>query len=475
MGAGASSGVAKNAITNSLEDSIREAESPQEGNSSNNPTPLRISLSPSRSVNGKIVALPVSPMVGKSAFRALLSLDEAELVLANSPGSKLRKLAGAEESHLAKKVLLRNLKKKNATVVDDTMPTKKKGPVKLTRKMNTTSTLLSLNTTMENASSDITISSIAHVIRTHIANAFEQTGNHPIMSRKWEVFNDSYILLDSPRNRGDEGISIFHDTIRNSPVPTQRTMQPSFDNISGDSIELPQPSSIVKFITHLFKSAQMEIDSLIIALIYLERLLETGIESGLILLKHNWKTLTFTCLLLGSKIWDDLAMENKDLASLWPPITLKRVNQLERRALEALKYNVKVPASLYAQYYFRLRTLVTYLDLGEDEVSNAFKAMQPLTSAEARKMEILSSRYEDRVVDVIFSKPKGLQQRSMSFDSGMQNKNPTAPGSGHVPASLEEFMSTETEGKPYDMFETALRGESVWKRRDSTGSPKEVP
>lgn len=112
MGAGASSGVAKNAITNSLEDSIREAESPQEGNSSNNPTPLRISLSPSRSVNGKIVALPVSPMVGKSAFRALLSLDEAELVLANSPGSKLRKLAGAEESHLAKKVLLRNLKKK---------------------------------------------------------------------------------------------------------------------------------------------------------------------------------------------------------------------------------------------------------------------------------------------------------------------------------------------------------------------------
>ena len=90
-------------------------------------------------------------------------------------------------------------------------------------------------------------------------------------------------------------------------------------------------------------------------------------------------------------------------------------------------------------------------------------------------MEILSSRYEDRVVDVIFSKPKGLQQRSMSFDSGMQNKNPTAPGSGHVPASLEEFMSTETEGKPYDMFETALRGESVWKRRDSTGSPKEVP
>ena len=143
---------------------------------------------------------------------------------------------------------------------------------------------------------------------------------------------------------------MFHDAVRDSPVGRQSP--PSFDNAlpvqtGGD---LPDPALIVKFISHIYKTAQMEIDSLIISLIYLERLLETGLETGLILLKHNWKTMVFTCLMLGSKIWDDLAMENKDLATLWPPITLKRVNQLERRALEALKYNVKVPASLYAKY-----------------------------------------------------------------------------------------------------------------------------
>ena len=90
----------------------------------------------------------------------------------------------------------------------------------------------------------------------------------------------------------------------------------------------------------------MEKEVVVICLIYIERLI---IREDYKLTSLNWRKVMFLALILGSKIWDDLAMENKDLATLWPPITLKRVNQLERRALEALKYNVKVPSSLYLQ------------------------------------------------------------------------------------------------------------------------------
>ena len=177
--------------------------------------------------------------------------------------------------------------------------------------------------------------------------------------------------------------------------------------------------------------------------------------------------------MLGSKIWDDLAMENKDLATLWPPITLKRVNQLERRALEALKYNVKVPASLYAQYYFRLRSLVTYLDLPEDEVSDAFEAMQPLSAVEARKMEVLSSRYEQRVAIVTPKPIKDLKRvsRSMSFDSGVQAKDFGGNSSGKknttIPASIDEFMSNSTA-------ETPAFGAAIWKKKNQQGGDRAV-
>ena len=42
--------------------------------------------------------------------------------------------------------------------------------------------------------------------------------------------------------------------------------------------------------------------------------------------------------------------------------------------------------------------------LPEDEVSDAFEAMQPLSAVEARKMEVLSSRYEQRVA-ILTPKP----------------------------------------------------------------------
>ena len=177
MGAGASSSVISKSLSdaqNNLNNNNNNNVNQVKGNNNNKPTPIdtsNLTTSPKKRSTS---------IVGKNTFRALLSLDEKELVVGRSPGSRLRKLAGTDEletsgdsTQFAKIGQSTADKKKAALKQKKLMKKKKGGPVKMQRKMNTTSTLLSLNTTMENAPTDITIRCISYVIRTHIATAVE--------------------------------------------------------------------------------------------------------------------------------------------------------------------------------------------------------------------------------------------------------------------------------------------------------------
>lgn len=55
-------------------------------------------------------------------------------------------------------------------------------------------------------------------------------------------------------------------------------------------------------------------------------------------------------------------------------------NELERRFLELLQFNINVPSSVYAKYYFDLRTLADQNDL-------TFPA-EPLSKDRAQRLEV---------------------------------------------------------------------------------------
>uniref|UniRef100_A0A5S6QIC0 Cyclin N-terminal domain-containing protein n=1 Tax=Trichuris muris TaxID=70415 RepID=A0A5S6QIC0_TRIMR len=69
-----------------------------------------------------------------------------------------------------------------------------------------------------------------------------------------------------------------------------------------------------------------------------------------------------------------------------------RRNELERQFLECLEFNINVPSSVYAKYYFDLRTLAIANDLQ--------LPLQPLCKERAKKLEALSRHCEDKLVEV---------------------------------------------------------------------------
>jgi len=165
----------------------------------------------------------------------------------------------------------------------------------------------------------------------------------------------------------------------------------------------PEHRQIYKFIRTLFNAAQLTAECAIITLVYLERLLkyaEVDISPG------SWKRITLGAILLASKVWDDQAVWNVDYCQILKDLTVEDMNKIERKFLEMLQYNVNVSSSVYAKYYFDLRTLA--------EANDLFFPMQRLSLERAQKMEILSQQYKDKFAKEILKQKKS--KRSCSLD-----------------------------------------------------------
>lgn len=148
----------------------------------------------------------------------------------------------------------------------------------------------------------------------------------------------------------------------------------------------PEHRQIYKFVRTLFNAAQLTAECAIITLVYLERLLT---YAELDLAPCNWKRMVLGAILLASKVWDDQAVWNVDYCQILKDITVEDMNELERQFLELLQFNINVPSSVYAKYYFDLRTLAEANDL-------SFPT-EPLSKERAQKLEAMSRVMQDKV------------------------------------------------------------------------------
>jgi len=152
--------------------------------------------------------------------------------------------------------------------------------------------------------------------------------------------------------------------------------------------EIPTVKYIYSFLKQVFEVGQFNPECCVVCLIYVNRLI--GI-TGMPLTQSNWKPVSVTALVLAQKVWDDTPLINADFSILYPALTVKEINSLERKFLALLEFRLSISPSLYAQYYFELRSIC--------EENNRFRLM---TKVQARRLEArchLSEQYQKKKAD----------------------------------------------------------------------------
>ncbi|XP_035878861.1 cyclin-Y-like protein 1 isoform X2 [Phyllostomus discolor] len=134
--------------------------------------------------------------------------------------------------------------------------------------------------------------------------------------------------------------------------------------------------------------------------VYLERLLT---YAEIDICPTNWKRIVLGAVLLASKVWDDQAVWNVDYCQILKDITVEDMNEMERHFLELLQFNINVPASVYAKYYFDLRSLA--------DDNNLPFCFAPLSKERAQNLEAISRLCEDK--DLC----RAAMRRSLSADN----------------------------------------------------------
>mmetsp|Transcript_36009 Transcript_36009/g.81717 ORF Transcript_36009/g.81717 Transcript_36009/m.81717 type:complete len:315 (-) Transcript_36009:146-1090(-) len=138
------------------------------------------------------------------------------------------------------------------------------------------------------------------------------------------------------------GCPTLYELSRLPPPPTEPRAFPT-----------PEIQAVVTFIENIWHKARLTPQSLVITLVYVDRL--EARSEGVLLHARSWRPIVFSSLLLASKVWHDISYWNSDFSSICPMFHVRNINRMERAYLQLLQYDTIISASQYAQYYFSLR------------------------------------------------------------------------------------------------------------------------
>ncbi|KAL3937710.1 MAG: hypothetical protein SGBAC_007237 [Bacillariaceae sp.] len=179
-------------------------------------------------------------------------------------------------------------------------------------------------------------------------------------------------------------------------------------------IEVPTLSDVLAFYKEFFLRSKMEQDTIIMSLIYVERLVKAT-DGELNPKPDNWRSILFACMVLASKVWDDLSMWNVDFSNVSTntdglfSFSLRRINELELHLLKNLKFDVRVGASEYAKYYFLIRSMLIRSGLVQE-------SERPLRKTEAfQKLEAKTYIYQSNQLDAADQKDRRTKSMDDNF------------------------------------------------------------
>lgn len=112
-------------------------------------------------------------------------------------------------------------------------------------------------------------------------------------------------------------------------------------------------NEISKMITYIFDELHLAHEWVLIAFIYLERLMT---KAQVEIRTSNWRPLLLTSIILAAKYWEDWGFWNYDFAQI-SQYSLYSINKMESLMLGLLEYDLFVSSTLYKQYFKQIAKL----------------------------------------------------------------------------------------------------------------------
>jgi len=161
------------------------------------------------------------------------------------------------------------------------------------------------------------------------------------------------------------------------------------------------------------------------AIHYVDQLIN---KTGLLVTPANWRRVLLCALLVADKVWEEDVVCNADYCSdVFPNLTVDDINQLEREFLSALDFKLVLKTSVYAEYYFALRSIAGLSSFPEHpldketasrlEIKKSFSA--PAIAKRRRSRSVGNKQDRKRVEEIDALSLEQLSQRSV--DKGSNN------------------------------------------------------
>jgi hypothetical protein len=153
---------------------------------------------------------------------------------------------------------------------------------------------------------------------------------------------------------------------------------------------IPSEKTVEDFLLHIFSHTVMSSECCVMALVYMDRLLE---YTTVVLQPKNWRRLLLGALIVASKVWEDDAVWNEDFLHPFPSMKIADLGELERYYLNGLQFSVTLKPSVYAEYYFRLlrlsdKTETTIQPLDEEGVERLYLRSKGIEESQQRPKAI---------------------------------------------------------------------------------------
>jgi len=118
---------------------------------------------------------------------------------------------------------------------------------------------------------------------------------------------------------------------------------------------IPNLEEIVVYLKYWFFKQVLSPQVGIMAINYIDQLIH---KTGILISSVNWRRVLLCALMIADKLWEEDIVCNVDyITDNYPLLTVEDLNAMERKFLSLLDFKLLLKASVYAEYYFALRSI----------------------------------------------------------------------------------------------------------------------